>query len=164
MPEGGGPATMLRRAWRSGLVVHLLVLGALLVGIGVLVGGAGAFATDEGSYEAQLRALDHGSWVRTSGTEQLDPTGTHYPIAFSTPTPHGFVPLDKHPAWPLAAHLVSAITGVGHAYAVLGLVGVAVAAAMAWLLAAEHDPRWSRPAFWLAGLSPVVVTASLGWA
>lgn len=152
------------RIWGQGLLVHLVVLGALLIGIAVLVGGPGAFATDEGSYELQLRALQQGSWVWRSGTESLDPSGSHYPIAFSQQTDHGFVPLAKHPAWPLAAKLVSPITGIDHAYAVLGMAGVAVAAAMAWLLAAEHDPRWSRIAFWIAGLSPVVVTASLGWA
>ncbi|WP_426573134.1 hypothetical protein [Aquihabitans sp. McL0605] len=153
-----------RSVWSAGFSAHLLALVVLLVGLGALTSAGDSFGTDDGSYALQLRALQHGSWVWSSGTERLDPSGEHYPIAFAVPTDRGWVPLAKHPAWPWLAHLVAPLTGVAHAYAALGLVAIAILASAAWLLAAEHDREWSRGAFWLAAAAPVVVTFTVGWA
>jgi len=152
------------RAWATPFVAHLAALVVLLAGLAVLTSSGDSFVTDDGSYEVQLRALERGSWTWTSGTERFDPTDTHYPLVYSERTDDGWVPLAKHPAWPWLAHAVAPVTGVRHAYAVLGIVAMVVAAAMAWLVAGDHDRSWSRSAFWLTALAPVVVTVVIGWA
>lgn len=152
------------RIWAAGFGLHLALLLVLLVGVGVATSTGDSFVTDDGSYELQLRALEQGSWVWISGTEQYDPAQQHYPVAFADSTSNGFVPLAKHPAWPWLAHAVSPITGIDRAYAALGLLAVVLAASAAWALAGEHDPTWRRLAFWLTGCAPVVVTFAVGWA
>jgi hypothetical protein len=161
-PVTGSP--LVRRLWGAGLLAHVAVLLVLLVAFGALTHGGDSSTTDEGSYELQLRALDQGRWEWSSGTEALDPEGAHFPIAFAAPTDDGFAPLPKHPTWPWLALQVSRVTGVGFAFAVLGGLSVLLGAVAAWLLAAERDRAWSRAAFWIAGLAPVAVTASIGWA
>ena len=143
---------------------HLLLLLVVLLGVAAVTAPHGSFVADDGSYQLQLRALDQGSWNLPSGTEQLDPDGTHYPVPNADKTADGFAPSAKHPAWPWLANAISPVTGVDHAFLALGILGVIGLAAAAWLLAAEHDPTWSRWAFWLAGTAPVVVTAAVPWA
>ncbi|MCU1369118.1 MAG: hypothetical protein JWO77_312 [Ilumatobacteraceae bacterium] len=158
------PRSAVAGLWAAPLVVHLLVLVAVLVGVAAATSQPDSFTTDEGSYEIQLRALEQGSWAWDSGTEQLDPAGTHHPVAYATQTADGWVPLAKHPLWPWAAAQAAKAVGTTHAYDVLGSVAVLIAALAAWMLAAVRDPRLSRRAFWIAGLAPVTVTATFGWA
>lgn len=154
----------LASLWGAPLLAHLLVLVVVLVGVAAATSGGASFTPDEGSYELQLRALDAGSWAAPTGTEAFDPDGEHQPIVYAQQTDDGWVPLAKHPLWPWLALQISAVTGVAHAYAALGVVAVALAAAIAWRLAAEADPGGSRTAFWLTGTAPVVVTFALSWA
>ena len=154
----------LASLWGAPLVVHLLLLVAVLAGVAAMTSQPDSFTTDEGSYELQLRALDQGSWVWASGTEDLDPDQTHYPVAYAELGDDGWVPLAKHPAWPQAAFLVSRVAGLDHAYALMGATSILLVAVAAWLLTAVHDPGLRRSAFWIAGLAPVTVTATFGWA
>lgn len=163
---GRAPAerSLVAKLWAAPLLAHVAVLIVVLLGVAAATSQADSFTTDEGAYELQLRALDQGSWVWTSGTEQFDPDGTHYPVAYANQTEDGGVPLAKHPLWPWAAFQVSKAVGTTHAYDVLGSLAIVVAAVAGWLLAAARDPRLSRGAFWLAALAPVTVTATFGWA
>lgn len=156
----------LSSVWQAPLVVHVLVLVAVLVGVAAATNQPDSFTTDEGSYEIQLRALEQGSWAWDAGTADLDPdpSGSHYPIAFSSMGSEGWVPIAKHPLWPLAAAQVAEVVGVDHAYDVLGSLAVVGTALAAWFLAARRDPRLRRSAFWIAGLAPVTLTATFGWA
>jgi hypothetical protein len=167
-PDGSDPALGRRsfatRVWRAPLLAHVLLLVVVLVGVVAATDQPDSFTTDEGSYEIQLRALDQGSWVWDAGTADLDPDGTHYPVAYSTEVEDGFVPLAKHPLWPWAAARASTAVGVDHAYDLLGSLAVVVTAVAAWYLAAARDPHLRRGAFWLAALAPVTVTATFGWA
>ena len=69
-----------------------------------------------------------------------------------------------HPLWPALLAGASRVLGEAVGLHALGLVGVVVAAAAAWLLAAEIDPRASRGAFWLVAASPVAVNGLILWA
>lgn len=156
----------LASVWQAPLIVHVLLLVAVLVGVAVATNQPDSFTTDEGSYEVQLRALDQGSWEWDAGTAHLDPDpdGSHYPIAYSSKVDDGWVPIAKHPLWPLAALQVAQVIGVDHAYDVLGSLAVVGTALAAWFLAGRRDPGLRRSAFWLAGLAPVTLTATFGWA
>ena len=164
-PGEVGPAPRpgaLRRIWTSGLAVHLLVLALVLIGVGLATAPDGSFVADDGSYELQLRALDEGAWEWHAGS-----TGggaANYPIANADRTETGWAPYAKHPAWPWLASQIGKATGVGLAYVVLGLLSVLALAAVAWVLSATHEPRWSRWAFCLAGTAPVAITAAVPWA
>ncbi|MGN6693607.1 MAG: hypothetical protein ACTHN0_05470, partial [Aquihabitans sp.] len=161
-PQGRSPFSTI---WRAPLLVHVVVLVAVLVGIVVATNQPDSFTTDEGTYELQLRALDQGSWSWTSGTESIDPDGTHYPIAYSAQTEDGgWVPMAKHPLWPWVAAQAAKATGTDHAYDVIGSLAIVLVAIAAWFLAAARAPGLPRGAFWLAGLAPVTVTATFGWA
>jgi len=159
-----GPRSLISTIWRAPLIVHVLVLVVVLVGVVAATNQGDSFTTDEGSYEIQLRALDRGSWTWDAGTADLDPGGTHYPIAYSAEADGGWVPLLKHPLWPWAAWQASRAVGLEHAYDVLGSLAVVATAVAAWFLAAVRDPRLERAAFWIAALAPVTVTATFGWA
>ncbi|WP_426573135.1 hypothetical protein [Aquihabitans sp. McL0605] len=156
--------SLARRAWSAPLWAHLAILLIGLVGVVLLTSPQGTLVADDGSYQLQLRALHEGSWDWQASTASLDPAGTHYPIVNADRTATGWAPIAKHPAWPWLANAVSPLTGVEHAYDVLGVLGVLGLATAAWLLAAEHDRRWSRWAFWLAGTAPVALTAAVPWA
>lgn len=160
----GSAGTLVRRVWNAPLLAHVLVLALVLVGVAAATSQPDSFTTDEGSYEIQLRALDQGAWTWTAGTEALDPDGTHYPVAYSTEAEDGWVPLVKHPLWPWAAAQLSKVAGPDHAYDLLGSFAVLAAAVSAWFLAGTRDRRLQRSAFWVAGLAPVAVTATFGWA
>src|SRR4051812_15732536 len=107
--DSGHPSGV-QRVWSAPFAAHLAMLLVLLIGLAAATSAGDSFATDEGSYELQLRALDHGSWVLKSGTEQLDSTDAHYPVAFAEHTADGWVPLAKHPAWPWLALVTSKVT------------------------------------------------------
>jgi hypothetical protein len=162
--QAGPRPTPGRALWRAPLPIHLLLLLIALAAMAALLSAPDSFATDEGSYEIQLRALDRGDWVWPSGTEDLDPDDSHYPVAYAEQGDDGWVPLAKHPLWPLVGLAASRVVGLEHAFAVLGGAAVLVAATMAWFVGADHGRRQARLAFWLAGLAPMAVTAGFGWA
>lgn len=147
-----------------GLGRHLVGLVVAVLAIAALTSSGDSFVTDDGSYELQLRALEQGSWVLPTEAERYDPTYEHQPIAYATPTPDGVVPLAKHPLWPWLAHAISPVTGADHAYEVLGIASVLATALAAWAIAAERERAWRPGALWVAGLAPVAITATIGWA
>lgn len=152
------------RAWASPWWAHLLVLAALTVGVAIFATSSGIQVADDGSYQLQLQALAEGDWTYEAGTERFDPDGSHYPITKAQGGPTEFSPSAKRPAWAWLANAVAPITGVGRAYATLGIVSVLVLAGAAWAIAGRHDPRWSRSAFWVAGTAPVAIAAGVPWA
>jgi hypothetical protein len=56
------------------------------------------------------------------------------------------------------------VAGESVGLVLLSLLGALLTAAAAWWLVGEIEPRWSRPAFWLAGLGPVLFSAYITWA
>ena len=123
-----------------------------------------AFTSDEGAYALQARANAEGRDDYEYKAQDVDPDGRWFPIVMSQRGPNGWFTYAQHPAYPRALGVMVDVFGerVGlHVLSALGAIGVAVAA---WLLAREVDGDLSRPAFWIAALSPALVNAYLLWA
>ena len=164
-PASPGMArSVISRAWDQPLWVHAAFLLLGLLALLPLMSPHGSFSSDEGAYALQVEALENGAWEYDYKAAPYDPEGRYFPVYLSTRSGSDFYTYVKHPAYPLLVQVVRAVVGptLGlHLLALLGTVGTAVAA---WLLAAEINPRLSRPAFWLAAGGPALVNGFLVWA
>lgn len=154
------------RAWARPLWAHLsvLVVAALLLWPAMLP--RTAFQSDEGVYALQVRALERGSWTYPYWASPIDRNWRFDPL-FSAPMGNrsGHAPYTKHPLYALALWAGVGLTGGSiFGFYLLSLAGLAAAAAAAWLLAGEIDPRARRAAFWLVAASPVAVSGFVIWA
>jgi len=160
-PDAAG---RLGRLWQAPLWAHVAVLAGVLALLYPLMSPSSSYTSDEGAYALQERSLAQGSWTYEYRAEPVDPEGRAFPIILSERGESGFLPYVKHPAYPLLLRASTTVAGpvLGlHLPALLGLIGTAVAA---WLLAGTIDPRFRRPAFWLAAGGPVLVNGFLIWA
>ncbi len=160
-PARRGP---VRRVWDAPLWAHAATLALLVLALFPFMTPEGAFTSDEGAYALQVDALSQGRWDYEYKAAPLDPEGDHFPLVLGDERDGRFYPYIKHPAYPLLLRGVTAIAGEVLGLHLLALAAVVVTAAAAWLLAAEVDRRLSRPAFWLAAASPVLVNGYLIWA
>lgn len=154
----------MRRAWHAPLWAHAAVLACLLGALFFVMHPTSSFTSDEGAYALQVKALEAGSWAYDYRAARFDPEGSAFPVVLSERGPSGYYPYVKHPVYPLLLRASTGLLGrtVGlHLPSLLGVVG---AAAAAWLLAGELDPRLRRPAFWLAAGGPVLANGFVIWA
>lgn len=156
--------SLVGRAWGQPLWAHAGLLLLVLLALLPLMSPDSSFSSDEGAYALQVEALEHGSWAYDYEAGPHDPEGRHFPVYLSTRSESGFFPYVKHPTYPLLLQAARRLAGPTLGLHLLALVGTVGTAAAAWLLAAEVSPRLSRPAFWLAAASPVLVNGFLLWA
>jgi len=155
----------LRRAWEAPLRAHVALLALFLLVAFPLMTPDGAYTSDEGAYALQVQVLQDGGWAYEYRAAPHDPNGDFFPVVLSDEGADGRrYPYAKHPAFPLLLRAVSAVVGLVLGLHLLQLAAVVTTAAAAWLLAAEFDRSLSRPAFWLAAASPVLVNGYLIWA
>ena len=170
MPVRTGPtavrpgATLVRRAWDLPLWAHAAALTVVLVALLPLMNPTSSFTSDEGAYALQVDSLRSGTWEYDYKAAPLDPDGSYFPIILGDGTPDRYYPYVKHPVFSLL--LVGTTNAFGQAFGLHlpGLLGVVAAAVAAWLLAAELQPRLSRPAFWLVATGPALISGYVVWA
>ena len=158
------PSGVDRRPGRP-LGFHAAALAVLLVALFPLMSPGSAYTSDEGAYALQVKALELGGWEYEYRAAPHDPNGDFFPVVLTDKGANGdYYPYAKHPAFPLALRVATAVFGTLLGLHLLGLLAVVATAVAAWLLAAEVDPRLSRPAFWLAAAGPLLVNGYLLWA
>lgn len=164
--EGAGAdgLSLLRRIWGAPLWAHAAVLAVAMLALLPLTGPQSAFTGDEGAYALQVRALEQGSWEYRYKAAPVDPEGRWFPVVLSNRNGARFYPYVQHPAYPLLVRAATAVAGTRLGLHLVALLGAVAAATAAWLLAAEVDGALSRPAFWVAASSPVLVDGMLLWA
>lgn len=154
---------------RRPLWQHVVALTLIVVGLVWFIDNGAVGNADEGAMLAQAHLLnDRGEWGTDYWAQQLDPSGTWFPVELSDRAGDRFFPYVKRPAYPtLVATLYEAgglpLVLVAHA---LGTVATALAAA---LLAKRMAGGLVVPTLWIAGLaSPLffdsyqVIAHSLG--
>ncbi|MGH9225191.1 MAG: hypothetical protein ACRD2W_15735 [Acidimicrobiales bacterium] len=155
----------LHRLWVAPLRAHLALLTLLVLAVFPFMTPSGAYTSDEGAYALQVAALERGGWEYEYRAAPHDPNGDYFPLVLSDRNGDGgYYPYAKHPAFPLLLRGAVAVFGTALGLHLLQLLAVVATAAAAWLLAAEFDGSLSRPAFWLAAASPVLVNGYLIWA
>ncbi len=169
MADVAGQATPTRsslahRLWRLPLGAHACLLALLLVAAAPFLFLDATFTADEGAYALQVRALENDSWAYDYRAKDVDPTGEWLPLLNGTRGSDAWYAYVKHPAFPIALRAATNLLGETAGLHMLGLIGAVLVAVTAWLLAAEVEPRVSRPAFWIAAASPVAVNAYIIWA
>lgn len=157
-------SSLADRLWRLPLGAHAAVLALLLLVAAPFLFLDATFTADEGAYALQVRALESDSWAYDYRAEDIDPTGEWLPLLNGTRGSDAWYAYVKHPAFPAALRAATNLIGETAGLHVLGLIGAVLVAVAAWLLAAELEPRVSRPAFWIAAASPVAVNAYIIWA
>src|SRR3954467_1660705 len=144
---------------------HLLAFALLLACVAPFVHAGPAFTTDEGAYGLQQRTIhDTGSFAFDWKGRGVDPPYRWYPIVNGSVAERGAFPYVAHPAYPLLLRASTAVAGETVGLLLVPLIGALVAAAAAWWLAEEVDPRLAPLAFWLAALGPLFVNAWIIWA
>jgi hypothetical protein len=152
---------LARRAWSAPLWGHALALTFLLLALMPVVGTYWQWSADEGAVLAQAQHLADGNgWRFPVPFEAVDPEGEWFPIHLSEQAVDGqWVPYAKLPAYPLllaGALRLGGISGV----VLVGVLGTAVAATSAGVLARKLARGAARPALWAAGLgSPLLFYA-----
>jgi hypothetical protein len=156
--------SLARRLWRAPLWAHAAVLAVFLLVLLPVMSPQASFTQDEGAYALQARSLAHGSWAYEYKAAPLDPHGRWFPVVLSSTDGSRFYTYAKHPLYPVLLGWAAAAAGTALGLHLVPLLGAAAAAVAAWLLAGEVDPSLSRPAFWVAAASPVLVNGMLLWA
>lgn len=157
-------SSLADRLWRLPLGAHAALLVLLLVAAAPFLFLNATFTADEGAYALQVRALESDSWGYDYRAEDVDPTGEWLPLLNGTRGSEAWFAYVKHPAFPVALRAATNLMGETAGLHVLGLLSAVLVAVAAWLLAAEVEPRVSRPAFWIAAASPVAINAYIVWA
>ena len=157
------PGGRLRRLWDLPFGWHAAALALILLSLLPLMSLGSSFTSDDGIYALQVQSLDHGSWAFDYRAAPLDPEGTYFPLARSTRSGDSFFHV-SHPLYPVLMLAGRRLAGPRYGLHVVSLLGALAAAAAAWLLASELDPRSSRFAFWLVAASPAVANGYLLWA
>jgi hypothetical protein len=157
--------SLLRRLWAAPLWAQAFAYAVVLLALLPVARAAGTpWTPDEGSYALQVRALQDGDWVFDHEAERFDPEGRYFPIVNSRRGEDGWYVYPQHPAYVLAQRAAVDVAGEDAGLLALPLLGALGTAVAAWLLARELAPEAARPAFWIAGLGPVMVNASIVWA
>ena len=147
---------------RIPIAAHAAILAVLLVGVALWIGARGQISVDEGAAAAQATQLaDHGSWGFEHPLASVDPDGSAFPLRHADRTDDGYVPLAKHPLYPVVLSWADDLGGTAGMVG-LSLVGVVGAALAAGWFAARLDPRLAVPTLYVVGLgSPLLFDGSL---
>lgn len=160
-----GAEERLGPLWRLPLWAHLGVLVCLLVIVAPAMHlGDSAWVDDEGAYALEVHALNDGDWAFPYPGVGFDSEGEWYPLIRSDHVDDRHYPYIKHPTYVVVQQLATAVFGDSFGFYVVPMLGLALSAAGAWLIAAQIDRRASRPAFWLTAVSPLAVNAYVMWA
>ncbi len=162
--DGPAPAPLLRRIWNLPFRWHAAALALVLLALLPLMATGSAFTSDEGAYALQAQSLDDGDWVYDYRAAPLDPERANFPLPFSARAGDSFFAYVSHPAYPVLLAAGRRLAGPVLGFHLVPLLGALLAAAAAWLLAAELDPGSRRLAFWLVAAGPVVANGYLLWA
>lgn len=160
-------ANALARVWSLPLAAHVAALAVLVVSLAPFLRIDGvAWVDDEGYYGLQVQTLADGSWEYDYRAEAFDPDAQLVGLfrADRGLEPSELFPYIKHPGYIVAMRTAVDVFGEYWGFHVLSMVGLLGAAAAAWLLARNIDPRASRPAFWLVVVSALLVNAYIVWA
>ncbi len=156
------PTSVLPRVLQN-VVVHAALYAAILAVLTLSIDLTGGFSSDDGSYGAQVRALEAGDWTIDRPLPVVSAGNEGWINGLVEPD--GPVPNHRHPAY---IHLLKASASVFGD--VLGLhipllVGALASAVVAWYLALEFGRReHAAVAFWVVALSPVLINAAALWA
>ncbi|MEM7339992.1 MAG: hypothetical protein AAF467_15155 [Actinomycetota bacterium] len=160
---------------------HLIVYGVLLAAIVAVVPLDASFGSDDGAYAAQVYAL------RQNGIDLTDPG--HWALSRPLPvvaqpfegwlnaavTSAGPTPYTANPAYSILLTVVAGLVhgpvragetagSLGAGLHLVPLAAAMAAAAVAWALASTWRRDAAPLAFWLVGLSPLLVSATTLWA
>ena len=147
---------------RTGLGVHLCLLTALLVVIGLFVGPPGRYSADEGAVLIAAHSVTDGDgWLTPRPLPTVDRTGREYPLVSSDWGERGISAYAKHPAFVVVV-AAGEWLAPGWGPMAVSVLGTALAALLAALLARRIDPRTAVVTLWLVGLaSPLFVDSFL---
>jgi hypothetical protein len=139
---GGGPARLL---------LHVLGLAVVLL-VGAVFVGPGAFSADEGAAISQARLLAAGDgWILDHPFAEVDPSGDAYPMELSVTGDKGAAPFAKHPVYASALWAGEAADG-WYADVAWSLLGTLLAAWFAARIVARFDPRLQAVTLWFVGI------------
>lgn len=122
------------------------------------------WADDDALYGRQVLALHEGSWAWTYQFADIDPEGEWLPYGRGDTIDGNRYPYIRHPAYAAALAAVTSVFGIGFGFLLVSMLGFLAAAAVAWLLANEIEPRAGPFGFWLVAVSPLFANAYFPWA
>lgn len=162
-PTGSYPASGPRSSSVRRRLIAPLVLTGVLSALVLALGPGPGVTLDEYALQAQVDALDEGSWLRPHPYPTVDPEMTAYPDHLAVRTDSGFAAYPKHPLIPVVLLWSRRVVGdLGPWFVVLA--GQVAAATAIRRLISQVAPRWACPGFWLAGLgSPLLLHAFVLW-
>jgi protein-S-isoprenylcysteine O-methyltransferase Ste14 len=148
------------------LIVHVGALLLLLVSVlaPVTHASSAVWADDDVRYGMQVLALRDGSWEWEYAGRAFDPIGEFRPYRRGDIVDGRQYPYVRHPLYVLVLYGATTVFGIGLGMYVVSMVGLVLAAAAAWLLTEELQPRAGPLGFWLVAASPLLLHAYAPWA
>jgi len=153
---------MLDRFLESRLSIHLLAYGTLIVVTLLLFPGNGSFSSDDGAYAGQVFALQQGDWALERPVTNIASVNEGWVNSYISSD--GPLPYQQHPTYVYLLLFSTSVFGETYGLGVPSAVGAIVCVVAAWLLAIEYDRRSAPVAFWIVGLSPILVNSTTFWA
>lgn len=147
----------VRSIWSLPIWVHAVTLAVVLLGLLPIVGTHGIVNSDEGAAIIQAQQLERGDgWITPYAFSSIDPKQSAFPLDHADTGNGGFAAYGKHPLYPLLLAAVDRVGGVTGMF-MLSVLGTAVAAFFAALIATRFSPAVARPSVWFVGLgSPLL--------
>jgi hypothetical protein len=153
----GALRSLAARIWSLPLWAHAAALAFVLLALLPYIGTGGIVNSDEGAAIIQAQQLERGDgWITPYAFSRIDPRQLAFPLEQTNAGKGGVAAYAKHPAYPLLLAIVDRVGGVDSMF-VLSILGTAVAALFAGLLAMRFSPTIARPSLWFVGVgSPLL--------
>ncbi len=153
--------TTSQNPFSTALVVHLLIYAALVTGLLVLFPDSGSFSSDDGAYAGQVFAVQHQDWALDRAVVTVAPENEGWINTYISSD--GPLPYVRHPAYVYLLLGSSTLFGDTYGLGVPSAIGAVLCVFAAWLLTTEYDRRSAPAAFWIVGLSPLLINATTFW-